>query len=204
MISIHAHLHQLIDSKMPKDKYASTLGFAGLLAGSLIVAFDAVALSPSLPVGFITELSGKKLILTITQIIENALHLNTIETYWASVAYTLGSATFLPLFPAISNAIGRRPVTTAALALFLIGVLVCATANNAASLLAGRALQGVGGGGIMAMLYVVMTDLFDLRQRAKALAINGMVWLVGLAIGPIMGGGFSANVTWRWYVLCYQ
>ena len=52
----------------------------------------------------------------------------------------------------------------------------------------------------MAMLYVVMTDLFDLRQRARALALNGMVWLVGLSIGPIMGGGFSTSVTWRWYV----
>ncbi|EME41093.1 hypothetical protein DOTSEDRAFT_27671 [Dothistroma septosporum NZE10] len=47
-------------------------------------------------------------------------------------------------------------------------------------------------------MYVVITDLFEKIQRPKALAINGLVWLLGTSLGPIMGGGFSGNVWWRW------
>lgn len=48
------------------------------------------------------------------------------------------------------------------------------------------------------MTYTVMTDLFALRQRSTAVAINGLVWLLGTAVGPVLGGAFSAFVTWRW------
>ncbi|KAK4618629.1 MFS transporter L2 [Fulvia fulva] len=160
--------------------HAATLGFAGILAGSLIVALDAVALSPSLPT------------------IEEDLNTTTLEAYWAGVAYTLGSATFLPLFPAASNIFGRRGVSLAALLLFLVGTIVCSTAQNIAALLAGRVLQGIGGGGIIGMMYVVITDLFEKIHQPKALAVNGLIWLLGTSLGPIMGGGFSGNISWRW------
>ncbi|CAK3787075.1 Major facilitator superfamily domain, general substrate transporter [Lecanosticta acicola] len=162
------------------SKYASTLGFAGVLFGSLLVAIDAVALAPSLPT------------------LADALNAPSIEIYWAGVAYTLGSATFLPLFPAASSALGRRPVVLAALLLFLTGTIVCGTAHKIAAMLAGRVLQGIGGGGIVGMLYVVIADLFDMRWRPKALSINGLFWLVGTGCGPVIGGGFSAYVSWRW------
>lgn len=50
------------------------------------------------------------------------------------------------------------------------------------------------------MTYTVMTDLFNLRQRSTAIAINGLVWLLGTALGPVLGGLFSTYVNWRWSV----
>jgi MFS family permease len=51
------------------------------------------------------------------------------------------------------------------------------------------------------MTYTVMTDLFTLRQRSIAIAINGLVWLLGAAVGPVMGGLLSTYASWRWYLL---
>ena len=65
------------------------------------------------------------------------------------------------------------------LVVFAIGTIVCATAQHVAPLLVGRTLQGVGGGGMLTMTYVVMTDLLDLRGRAKGIAVLSVVWLIG-------------------------
>jgi MFS family permease len=50
------------------------------------------------------------------------------------------------------------------------------------------------------MTYAIMTDLFTLRQRSAIVAVNGMVWLLGAAVGPVMGGLLSTSALWRWYV----
>lgn len=84
------------------------------------------------------------------------------------------------------------------LVLFATGTVVCATAQHISTLLVGRILQGVGGGGMLTMTYVVMADLLDLRERAKGIGVLAVVWFVGTNVGPVMGGGFTTNVTWRW------
>lgn len=108
----------------------------------------------------------------------------------------LCSAVFQPVFAAFSNGFGRKPVVLAALLLFLIGTIVCATARNINMLLAGRTIQGAGGGGMLTMTYVLMADLLSQRDRAKGSAVISLVWLVGTVCGPILGGGFTAQVSW--------
>lgn len=124
--------------------------------------------------------------------------MTTIEAFWAGTAFVLASAACQPVFPAISTALGRRPTLLAAIVLLTAGTVVCSVASSATALLAGRTVQGVGCGGVLALMYVVMADMFTLRQRASAMAVNGLVWLVGTGVGPILGGGFSSHVTWRW------
>jgi len=57
-------------------------------------------------------------------------------------------------------------------------------------------VQGIGGGGLLVLTYVVMADLFPLEQRSKLYALVSIVWLVGSIVGPVTGGGFAYNVSW--------
>lgn len=100
------------------------------------------------------------------------------------------------MFAALSNAFGRKAIILIALLLFSIGTIVCGTAQSITSMLVGRSIQGAGGGGMLTMTYVVMADLLSLRDRAKGMAVISLVWLVGTVCGPILGGGFTTNVTW--------
>jgi MFS family permease len=119
-----------------------------------------------------------------------------------SILHVLTAAHMLPVFQpsfgSLSDIFGRRPMVLAALALFLIGVLLAATANNFTMLLAGRGIQGIGGGGILALTEIIVTDLVPLRERGKWFGIIAGMWSVGSVTGPIIGGVFSQSVTWRW------
>ena len=136
--------------------------------------------------------------MTGEQTIAAALNATSTQAYWTGTAFVLSSAVFQPVFAALSNAFGRKAMTIVALLLFTIGTIVCGTAQNVASILAGRTIQGIGGGGLLAMSYVVMADLLSLRDRAKGIAIISLVWLLGTSCGPVLGGGFTEAVTWRW------
>ena len=89
-------------------------------------------------------------------------------------------------------------MTLTALLLFTAGTIVCGTSQSIILILVGRTTQGVGGGGFLAMTYMVMADLLSLRDRAKGIAVISLVWLLGTSCGPVIGGGFTTAVTWRW------
>jgi len=80
--------------------------------------------------------------------------------------------------------------------MFTIGSLICALACNIATLIAGRSVQGMGAAGLVMLVYVLLADLFHLKERAKYQSVVALTWLIGAVIGPIMGGGFAINVTW--------
>ena len=100
------------------------------------------------------------------------------------------------MFAAFSGAFGRKPTILLALTLFTIGTIVCGSAHSIAALLVGRIIQGIGGGGLLTMTYVVIADLFFLAERPTAMTIISLVWLVGTAVGPVMGGGFTTGGLW--------
>ena len=100
------------------------------------------------------------------------------------------------MFSAFSGAFGRKPTILLALTLFTIGTIVCGSARSIAALLAGRTIQGIGGGGLLTMTYVVIAELFVLGGRPKAMMIISLVWLVGTAAGPVLGGGFTTIGLW--------
>lgn len=87
---------------------------------------------------------------------------------------------------------------------FLIGSLICALAINLPMILAGRAIQGVGGGGIITLAQIAVSDLFSVRERPLYYSLFGATWAIAGALGPIIGGAFTTRVTWRWcfYLNC--
>ena len=88
-----------------------------------------------------------------------------------------------------------------ALVFFLIGAIVAAVAKDFGALLVGRSLQGVGGGGLIALTEIVVTDLVPLRKRGQWFGIISGMWSIGSVTGPIIGGAFAQNVTWVSYLL---
>ena len=83
-----------------------------------------------------------------------------------------------------------------ALLLFLVGAIIAAVANGFATLLVGRSLQGVGGGGLIALTEIVVTDLVPLRLRGKWFGIISGMWSLGSVTGPVIGGAFAQDVSW--------
>jgi len=81
---------------------------------------------------------------------------------------------------------------------FTVGAIIAALANNFTNILIGRAIQGVGGGGLTAITEIIVTDMVPLRQRGAYLGLLSTVWAVGSVSGPIIGGGFAQGASWRW------
>ncbi|TIA03963.1 DNA repair protein RAD50 [Aureobasidium pullulans] len=117
---------------------------------------------------------------------------------WIGSAYLLGNASSVPLWGKISDIFGRKPILIVANLMFLIGSLIAALANSIGMLIAARAIQGVGGGGLVTLVNICISDLFSLRRRGAYFGIIGGVWALASAIGPVIGGVFTEKVSWRW------
>ncbi|KAF2025132.1 putative efflux pump antibiotic resistance protein [Setomelanomma holmii] len=105
---------------------------------------------------------------------------------------------FQPFIVSPFDAFGRRQLLFSSLLLLMIGKIVCCVAQNFRMLLAGRSVQDVGGGGALALVLVVMTDIVPLRQRTKCCSLIQFAWVMGLITGPMAGGGFAEHSIWRW------
>lgn len=84
-----------------------------------------------------------------------------------------------------------------AITIFTIGTLICSLAQNFTLLLVGRSIQGAGGGGIVALTYVIVSDIIPLRERGKWFGVISLQWAIGSAVGPVLGGVFAEG-DWRW------
>jgi len=98
----------------------------------------------------------------------------------------------------MSNLFGRRWPTIASVALFALGSGISGGANGPAMMIGGRAVQGIGGGGINLMIEIVISDLVPLRERGNFLGIVFAVFAVGTSIGPFVGGIIVQRTSWRW------
>ncbi|KAG8891731.1 hypothetical protein FRC01_014543, partial [Tulasnella sp. 417] len=119
------------------------------------------------------------------------------EFAWVGSAYALGSTAVLPLTGGLAQIFGRRPVVLGSLIFFALGSGIAGGAKSMNMLIAGRAIQGVGGGSILSLTEIVIADLVPLSQRGAYLGLIGTVWAVAAAIGPPIGGAFSQS-NWRW------
>lgn len=84
-----------------------------------------------------------------------------------------------------------------ALLLFTLGTIIASVAKHIASLLVGRCFQGIGGGGLVALTYVIVSDMVTLKERGKGFSIISLQWAIGSAMGPVICGLFAEKMTWR-------
>ncbi|KAM0461534.1 hypothetical protein ACHAPV_004240 [Trichoderma viride] len=147
---------------------------------TLMVALDSTSIGVALPT------------------ISRALHSSGIETFWAGTGFLLCATVFQPNFVSFSNIFGRRPVFIIAIIFFLVGAIVAGVSKNVGQLLVGRCIQGIGGGGISAITEVLIADLVPMRYRGQYYGLMNAMWSVGSVTGPIIGGAFAGDASWRW------
>jgi MFS family permease len=126
-----------------------------------------------------------------------ALSGSAIEDFWAGTCFLLTSTVFQPVLGSLSHIFGRKALIYVSLAFFLADSITPAVANNFMVVLVGRSIQGIGGGGIIALTEMVVVDTVPLRDRGKWFSFLSAMWSVGTVSGPIIGGAFSQKVTWR-------
>jgi MFS family permease len=120
------------------------------------------------------------------------------EYAWIGSSYTLATTASTPVWVKISDICGRKPTIMAAVSIFMVGSLVSALASASMSLIAGRVVQGLGGGGSIVLVTVIIGDIFALAERPKYYGITGIAFAMASAIGPVLGGVFTDSIGWRW------
>ncbi|KAF7976092.1 hypothetical protein HWV62_7505 [Athelia sp. TMB] len=117
---------------------------------------------------------------------------------WVPSAYFLTSTAFQPIYGRLSDIFGRKQALCFAICTYTIGSLAAGFSRNIIELIIFRAIAGAGGGVILPMSQIVMSDIVSLRERGKYQGIIGGMMAIGYAIGPLIGGALSQKVSWRW------
>jgi MFS transporter, DHA2 family, multidrug resistance protein len=123
------------------------------------------------------------------------------HTVWVATAFLLAVACAVPATSALGEQIGRRPLFLLGVPLFTAASLGCALAPNLATLIALRAVQGVGSAVILAVAIPLIRGLFPPEQLGRALGLNAMVVALGTSLGPALGGVILAGLDWPWLFL---
>ncbi|KAI0759680.1 iron permease [Trametes elegans] len=162
----------------PKRGFNFWMVFVSNLVVDMLSALDLTAVSTALPT-IVEDLKGEDFI-------------------WAGSAYTIASTSVLPLVGNLVSGFGRKPVLVAFILAFATGSAICGAAHNMNMLIAGRAIQGFGGGGCIGITEIIYADLVPLPERGKFQGITASVWALACAIGPPVGGALAQTGAWRW------
>ena len=165
----------------PKQVHGRRLGliFAGLMLVMLMAALDSTIVATALPT-IAGDLGG----------------LNHIS--WVTTAYLLAQTVVTPLYGKLGDLFGRRIVLQVGLVIFLIGSALCGLSTSFPELIAFRALQGLGGGGLMVSAQAAIGDVVPPRDRGRYQGLFGAVFGVATVIGPLVGGAITSGISWRW------
>ena len=117
---------------------------------------------------------------------------------WVTTAYILASTIMMPIYGKLGDLFGRKYLFIVALSVFIVGSATCGLAPSMDGLIAGRAAEGLGGGGLIILAQATIADIIPPRQRGKYMGVMGSVFAVSTVVGPLLGGWFVQVTGWRW------
>ncbi len=153
--------------------------FAALMLVMLLASLDQTIVSTALPT-IVGEFGG-------------LAHLS-----WIVTAYMLATTVVTPLYGKLGDLFGRKIVLQAAIVLFLVGSALCGLSQSMTELIVFRAIQGLGGGGLMVTTMAAVGDIIPPRERGRYQGIFGGVFGLSTVLGPLIGGFFVEHLSWRW------
>jgi MFS family permease len=153
--------------------------FGALLLGLLLAALDQTIVATALPT-IVGELGGLE-------------HLS-----WVVTAYLLTSTVSAPLYGKLGDLYGRKPLFQIAIAIFLVGSALSGLSQGMIELILFRAVQGLGAGGLIVGAQAIVGDVVSPRERGRYQGIFGAVFGASSVAGPLLGGFFVENLSWRW------
>jgi EmrB/QacA subfamily drug resistance transporter len=166
-------------SVYPLGKRRTLIVFFGLMLGMLLAALDQTIVSTALP--------------RITHDLGGFDHYS-----WVFSAYMLGATVTVPLYGKLSDIYGRRPLFLIGITLFSTGSVISGLATSMGMLIAGRAVQGLGAGGLIPLAIAAIGDIIPPRRRGKWQGFTGAVFAASSVLGPAVGGWLTDNGSWRW------
>src|SRR3954471_21691769 len=155
------------------------LTFSGLLLAMLLASLDQTIVSTALPT-IVGELGGID------------------RLSWVVTAYLLAATVTIPLWGRMSDLYGRKRLFQAAIAVFLAGSALSGAAQSLTELIAFRAFQGLGAGGLMTLAMAIVADIISPRERGRYQGYIQMVFVLATVPAPLLGGLFAAHLSWRW------
>jgi EmrB/QacA subfamily drug resistance transporter len=169
----------MADSRSPLSHRQVLVVFSGLLLAMLLAALDSTIVATALPT-IVGELGGLD------------------RLAWVVTAYLLAQTVVTPLYGKLGDLYGRKRVLQIAIVIFLVGSALCGASQSMIQLILFRALQGIGGGGLMVTTLAVIGDVVSARERGRYQGVFGAVFGVSSVAGPLLGGYFTTHLSWRW------